>query len=318
EELMQKPVMDWKAHLVRNGVLTEDDDDPVPELLARYENRKRRLDWGPLCEFVRTRLPKWSPAKIKPSNVKSLRQDFNEICRSLYEQWLEDVPWKAPLIILDEAHHAKNDTTRLARLFREPSESDIALLGGKFRRMLLLTATPFQLGHHELIQVLRTFGAVLWTGERAPSGTCEDFHEQINKLADALDRNRLAGRNLDHLWGKVTTAMIGEQSVYQWWQRIEADPQDAWERRLVEAVQHCLETRTAAEELLRPWVIRHNRSTIFPPKNGDDHRPRRITQAGKAMIDGTSDGRDIGLPIADVAVLPFLLSARAQGELASR
>ncbi|MFN9286787.1 MAG: hypothetical protein ACK6EB_01875, partial [Planctomyces sp.] len=83
----------------------------------------------------------------------------------------KEVPWKAPLLILDEAHHARNDTTRLAKLFRKTSESDIAFLSGKFRRMLLLTATPFQLGHHELIQVLRTFTSVFWDGDRAPCGT---------------------------------------------------------------------------------------------------------------------------------------------------
>ncbi len=319
ENLMRKPVTTWKTVLVQNSVFTEDDDDPVPELLARYENRRRhRLDWRPLCEFVRTRLPKWRPSKIKPGNVTKLRREFNEICRLLYEEWLADVPWKAPLLILDEAHHAKNDTTRLAKLFRESSERDIALLGRKFRRMLFLTATPFQLGHHELIQVLRTFGAVLWTGERAPSGTDQAFHEQIDKLADALDKNRLAGRNLDQLWGKITAEMIGDQSVYQWWEPIEASPQSAWERRLVEAFHHCLQTRMVAEELLRPWVIRHNRSTTFPARDGDVDRPRRVTQAGRAMIDGANDGREIGLPIADDAVLPFLLSARAQGELASR
>lgn len=319
EELMRKPVTKWKTVLVQNGVFTEDDDDPVPELLARYENRQRhRLDWRPLCDFVRTRLPKWSPAKIKASNVTKLRQEFNEICRSLYEEWLGDVPWQAPLLILDEAHHAKNDTTRLAKLFREPSERDIALLRNKYRRMLFLTATPFQLGHHELIQVLQTFGSILWTGDHAPSGTFEQFQDQINKLADALDRNRLAGRSLDQLWGKVNAEKIGDQPAFDWWQRIEANPQDTWERRLVEAVKHCLETRTGAEELLRPWVIRHNRSKTFPPRDGAENSVRRVTQAGKAMIDGTLDGRDTGLPIADDAVLPFLLSARAQGELASR
>ena len=318
EELMRKPVTSWKAILVRNGVLSEDDDEPVPDLLARYENRaKHRLDWRPLCEFVRTALPARNSPNIA-RRIKAIRQQFNEICRSLYEEWLGDVPWKAPLLILDEAHHAKNDRTRLAKLFREQSESEIALLRGKFHRMLFLTATPFQLGHHELIQVLRTFGAVLWTGERAPSGTIEDFHEQIKLLAEALDMNRLAGRSLDQLWGKITRETIGEKSVYEWWQRVEADPQDAWERQLVEAVQHCRQTRLGAEELLRPWVIRHNRSPNFPARNGDPARPRRELQVGKAIIDGASNGREFGLPIADDAILPFLLSARAQGELASR
>lgn len=318
EELMRKPVTTWKGILVKNRVLTEVDDDPIPELLSRYENRQRhKLDWRPLCEFVRTSLPKWSPAKIKPSNVTKLRKEFNEICRSLYAEWLRDVPWKAPLLILDEAHHAKNDSTRLAKLFRESGNRDLELLKSKFRRMLFLTATPFQLGHHELIQVLRTFGAVLWTGERAPSGNVQQFREQIGKLDDALDKNRLAGRNLDYLWGKVTAATIGGQDAYEWWRQIEANPRDVWERRLVEAVQHCLQTRVVAEELLRPWVIRHNRSPIFPPRDGEPARPRRLTQAGKSMIDGFVDGRETGLPISDDAVLPFLLCARAQGELAN-
>lgn len=318
EELMRKPVNRWKGILVQNGVLTEEDDDPVPELLARYESRERyRLDWRPLCDFVRTELPSWSPDSIKSDRRTALRQKFNEICRCLYEEWLGEVPWKAPLLILDEAHHAKNDTTRLAKLFREPSERDIALLGGKFRRMLLLTATPFQLGHHELIQVLRTFGAVLWNGDRAPLGTREEFEKTIDQLAEALDRNRLAGRNLDQLWGKITSEMLGSMSAYEWWQQLEASPKDAWERRLVEAVQHCLQTRTAAEILLRPWVIRHNRSPYFPLKDGDVPRNRRESQTGRAMLEIAFEGKDIGLPISNEAVLPFLLSARAQGELAS-
>lgn len=318
EELMKHPVTQWKAILVRNGVMSECDEDPVPELLARYENRYRhRLDWRPLCEFVRTALPARNSPNIG-RRIKAIRQQFNEICRSLYEEWLGDVPWKAPLLILDEAHHAKNDTTRLARLFREQSESEIALLGGKFRRMLFLTATPFQLGHHELIQVLRTFSAVLWMGERAPSGTIEEFQEKIKQLAEALDMNRLAGRHLDQLWGKITPEMIGEKSVYEWWQKVEADPQDAWERQLLEAVQHCRQTRLGAEKLLRPWVIRHNRSPNFPATNGDPARPRRESQVGKAIIDGALNGPEVGLSISNDAILPFLLSARAQGELANR
>lgn len=317
EDLMRKPVTSWKGVLVQNSVLTEEADDPIPELLARYESRKRhRLDWRPLCDFIRNELPSWSPESIKSDRRTALRQKFNEICRGLYEQWLGEVPWRAPLLILDEAHHAKNDTTRLAKLFREPSERDLALLGDKFRRMLLLTATPFQLGHHELIQVLRTFGAVLWDGDRAPLGTREGFTNTIDQLSEALDRNRLAGRNLDQLWGKITPEMLGAVSAYEWWKQLEASPRDVWGRRLVETVQHCLQTRSAAEVLLRPWVIRHNRSPYFPFKDGEVPRLRRDSQTGRAILDATYQGKDIGLPISNEAVLPFLLSARAQGELA--
>lgn len=319
DELMRKPLTSWKSILVRRGVRSEDDDDPVPMLLARYEDRDRhKLDWGDLCEFVRKELPAWRPERIKLSRRTVIRQRFSEICRSLYEEWLKKVPWNASLLILDEAHHAKNDTTRLSKLFRDQSKSEMALLGNKFQRMLFLTATPFQLGHHELIQVLRTFAAVRWSGEKAPAGDAQQFKEQIKLLEGALDRNRLAGRALDQMWGKLHREMVGDQAVLAWWQRVEAGPTDAWERRLAEAVQHCIETRTSAEDLLRPWVIRHNRSTAFPAKDGVAPIPRRESRAGQAVIDESADGREIGLPIAEDAVLPFLISARAQGELASR
>lgn len=130
EQLMKKKLGDWKSILVRHGILAEEADDPVPELLLRYEDQARqRLDWQPLCEFVRMTLPVWKPESIKPDRVTEIRREFNDICRKIYEAWLEDVPWKSPLLILDEAHHAKNETTRLAKLFRESSQDDIALLG---------------------------------------------------------------------------------------------------------------------------------------------------------------------------------------------
>jgi superfamily II DNA or RNA helicase len=61
------------------------------------------------------------------------------------------------LLVLDEAHHLKN-TTRLSSLFADEealADSQAVSRGplaGVFARMLFLTATPFQLGHHELDQ----------------------------------------------------------------------------------------------------------------------------------------------------------------------
>lgn len=316
EQLMQRELPEWKSILVEHGILDEEADEPVPELLDRYERKRdSALDWTPLCEFLRNTLPARTSANM-PGRLKVIRKKFIEICGNLYASWLGDVAWESPLLVLDEAHHAKNDTTRLAKLFRESSEYDVALLRNKFRRMLFLTATPFQLGHHELIHVLRTFGAVRWTGSLAPAGSREEFDNQIDTLADALDRNRLAGRHLDQLWGRLTREMIGDRDIYEWWRTVEASPKDGWERRLVEAVQGCRTTRQAAEELLRPWVIRHNRSPEFAAKDGKEAVPRRIILPGRAILNENADGREVGLPIDSDAALPFLLSARAQGELA--
>jgi hypothetical protein len=45
-----------------------------------------------------------------------------------------------------------------------------------FDQMLFLTATPFQLGHHELLSVLDRFGDVRWDANEL--GSLESFRER--------------------------------------------------------------------------------------------------------------------------------------------
>jgi len=142
----------WKELLVKEGLLHEEDDDPIPRLLPKYVERIK--SWRPLVDVLRDDLPK----RASSERLKSARQKFNLACRGIYRDWLNCSNWQSPLLVLDEAHHAKNDDTHLARLFRQSSSEDVALLAGKFQRMLFLTATPFQLGHQELIRVLQSFG----------------------------------------------------------------------------------------------------------------------------------------------------------------
>ena len=133
-------------------------------------------------------MPKRASAYLR-DRIKKARAGFNDACRAIYEQWLQCSKWYSPLLILDEAHHAKNDHTLLAQLFRQSSSEDVALLAGKFQRMLFLTATPFQLGHQELIRVLRSFEAIRWSSPKAPTVLLEQFQAQINRLEAALDDN---------------------------------------------------------------------------------------------------------------------------------
>jgi len=202
--LMHADVLKWKRVLVAKGIFDEEDDDPVPSQLPRDTSR---IDWKPLCEILRG-LPSWRPEYVRASVRNEVRRRFSDACRSAYEQWLNLVRWRSPLLVLDEAHHAKNDSTRLARLFRQESQDDVALLKDKFDRMLFLTATPFQLGHQELIRVLRSFAAVRWSSREAPGGTREDFTATMANLEQSLDLNRLAGRRFDRLWGKLRPEML--------------------------------------------------------------------------------------------------------------
>jgi hypothetical protein len=315
-KLMNSDVTSWREVLVRESLLGQDADSPVPEMLHDIRDK---IDWSGLVRVLRESLPRRSSANIA-QRMKEVRWEFNDACQGVYEQWLRLSKWYSPLLILDEAHHAKNDNTILARLFRQSSADDVTLLRGKFQRMLFLTATPFQLGHQELIRVIRSFDAVRWGGPRAPAKSREVVQAEIQQLETALDANRLAGRRLDRLWGAIRPEMLGDHDVGAWWKRVEGDPQDAWETRLVEYVRDCRATRDKAQALLRPWVIRHNRPPGFPASNGEPACPRRLGIFGKAITtdSGTADadGREHGLPVTKDAALPFLLTARAQGELA--
>jgi ADP-ribosylglycohydrolase len=313
-KLMRTDLDRWKDVLVREWVLDENADDPIPALLMKCEDR---IDWSPLVEVIRQSLPKRDSATIR-DRLKTARGEFNTACRAIYQQWLQCSRWHSPLLVLDEAHHAKNDNTLLAQLFRRSSEEDVSLLSGKFQRMLFLTATPFQLGHQELIRVLRSFDAIRWSSPKSPPFTAQDFETKILQVEEALDRNRLAGRHLDRLWGDIRPDMLGGQEVESWWCRVENAPADEWEKRLVQAVQDCRETRIAAEKLLRPWVVRHNRPVSIPGGPGKPALPRRQGIVGRGVLPENEEtsGPDVGLPIAKESALPFLLTARAQGELA--
>ncbi|MEW6260227.1 MAG: helicase-related protein [Thermodesulfobacteriota bacterium] len=198
------------------------------------------------------------------------------------------------------------------------------MLKDKFDRMVFLTATPFQLGHQELIRVLRSFAAVRWSSSEAPAGSREEFLATMFQLDQALDSNRLAGRQFDRHWGKLRADMLGsieqnedeEQRILHWWRRVEAAPADIWEEQMVQVYRNCATTKEHAEKLLKPWLIRHNRLPHLP---GTAAIPRRNVLVGKAIENsGAGDARQTveGLPIYGRALLPFLITARAQGQLA--
>jgi hypothetical protein len=279
--LMKSDPIEWKARLVAEGVLDESDDDPVP---AHLDRCKDKLDYSDLIAVLRNEIPGRSGALSK-ATLKNARQSFNEACQGLYWQWLQHVKWQASLLVLDEAHHAKNDPTRLAGLFR--SDDLTALVEGradatrpylweKADRMLFLTATPFQLGHDELIRILRSFAAVRWNDDEAPSKSPEDFLKVLDTLKARLNENRIAGRRLDALWGRMSPDVgdgNGASNLYSRW--VNGDAAEPAASLVVEEVMkaatECRRSKLAAErDAVEPWnglyhwVVRHNRPTNLP------------------------------------------------------
>jgi hypothetical protein len=283
DTLLQRRPRSWRrAYESETGVVLP--DDPVPSAIV---DALREVDLRGL-EDALAELPLRRSVYLD-ARLKVVRKEIGWVLQEVWKRCLAELDIELPLLILDEAHHLKNPGTRLARLF-----SDEGQLEQVFHRMLFLTATPFQLGHHELIQVLHRFGGVRWNDLDR-----DEYSKKITELEKGLDAAQGAALRLDRSWGRLTPGDVTEMGT-KWW----LDGSDALPERAGQAAAHFVDTRIRlrhAEKLLRPWVIRHARS---------ERDKRRDVRCGRALRYDKDDGR--GLEVEGVAVLPFLLAARMQ------
>jgi len=292
--LLEAPFARWREvwGLRRpNNTLT---DDPVPFVLERA---LKNVDLGPLREALE-KVPINRGPTVR-SRLSTARRQLNQVLNAAWTESLGALDVHLPLLILDEAHHLKNPN-RLARLFdNEEAEQDADALqgplGNMFDKMLFLTATPFQLGHHELLQVLNRFDGVRWPTAQARSR----FSDQRKQLRSALDRAQATALRLERAWSRIDHddgPLIQALGTYQ--------PRDEQPDAVRAALTIAAEAQagiSAAERLLQPWVIRH----VKPNK-----AERRRHYTGRSILDDIDS--DMGLLVGGTATLPFLLAARAQ------
>jgi hypothetical protein len=293
KELLDSPVSGWRRILT--GWDEDPGDDPIPKALI---DAVRHVDVAPLLAALR-RLPT-NRSAYADQKVRDVARALNKAIGALWDVWLGHADFRSPLLVLDEAHHAKNRETRLASLFDNEREQggEPGALFGRFDRMLFLTATPFQLGHRELIEVLRRFGAVNW--ETLP-GSRERFHRELDALNSALEVAQRATARLDERWGRLRVADVPKRAA--WWR--DANEHDhervAQVRRALADADAAMR---AAEGKLRPWVIRHRKPDQYP--DGSD---RRRYLRGAQILSPANTG---GIDIDSDGLLPFLLAGRAQ------
>ena len=102
----------------------------------------RRLEVADLslCDRIKD---SWKHARSGRPKRSSFWEDLRELCRAALGQ---TVPHGLPLVIVDEIHNWKNHPASWLRFLHT--------LGLRTDRLLGLSATPFQLGPHELVRVL--------------------------------------------------------------------------------------------------------------------------------------------------------------------
>jgi superfamily II DNA or RNA helicase len=317
-ELLETPYERWlrvihRSHASFKEVVT---DDPIPEPLQKALEEIEGEVLLPVVEELR-KLPVQSNASDE--RLEQARRSLAAVMDEVWRLALTRARFRSPLLILDEAHHLKNPATRLASLFvDEEAAKDSKLfersgaLGGKFDRMMFLTATPFQLGHAELIRVLERFEGINWNAARRPSLSRTEFVSEVSTLAGALDDARAAALRLDRAWGKLTPESASDDDGPAagsdgWWEALKESHDEGFAGQVVAQVESTRRAMSVAEDLLRPWVLRHLKSRHLP---GRPDVERRLVLPGAAITGGRADG---GLEIEGDALFPFLLAGRAQG-----
>lgn len=284
-------------------------DDPVPKAVARA---LERIDMKPLAEALEE-----MPVRARGGDERIserldvTRRVLRKVEEDLWKDLLAQARWRSPLLVMDEAHHLKNPGTSLARqlqsadLKRDLRTGDGAMAQA-FDRMLFLTATPFQLGHHELVRVLERFGDVRW--DKTELGEPEKFQQQLTDLGKYLNESQRTAIALQRSWSRMRPEDCdGDGDVDEWWTRLLRLPREELnnhQRSVVDAYSAARRGRDAAQQALAPWIVRHNKGICWVD----------TTINRRQRIDGTGAvGQNVscGLPIPPQQLLPFFLAARS-------
>lgn len=326
QDLLEAQYVDWLKVLRNHGIdpegddCAETDDEPVPATVARALDR---FDSVRLEEVLNAlhEIPIRDSATY-PERLANARRALHDAVKELWRECLRNLHFRLPLLILDEAHHLKNAQTRLASLFQVPDATEDAEeitargpLGGVFERMLFLTATPFQLGHHELCSVLERFEGICWRKDYAPPLGRENFHKQIQAVRKQLDDAQEAALCFDAAWGKLTAQdlLVGGQKFEDteaWWSAVQtAKTLSQQAGHVFACYKRAKDNLREAERALRPWVIRHRRPDQLTGKFVGQPRRRRLP--GRSILEENGDPTETGLEVSGESLLPFLLAARA-------
>lgn len=146
-ELLECPYERWLRviHRAHESFKEEVPDDPVPRHLQEALEEIEAEVLLPVVEELR-KLPVRSNASDE--RLEQARRSLAAVMDEVWRLALARARFRSSLLILDEAHHLKNPATRLASLFvDDEAAKDSKLfersgaLGGKFDRMMFLTAT---------------------------------------------------------------------------------------------------------------------------------------------------------------------------------
>ena len=322
EALLSRAPEDWAKKIKASGIglSAESDgsfvDDPIPAMILDV---LKDMPTDTLFQALQ-RLPLRETSNFD-DNLSTARAVIEQEVRDLWGRCLTQMKLELPLLILDEAHHLKNAWTQTSSLFRDEESTEDAnqvargALNRAFSRMLFLTATPFQLGHHELCSVLDRFNGIRWNGIEAPTMTKDEFATTTETLHSVLDEAQHAALTFDRDWGRLRSSdLVADRQVFNnvetWWPfALNSLPETESGCLAVNSYRDVKAKLKNAEAALKPWIIRHLRPRRL--RFADQLIDRRRRTSGIGISPGVESTGETGLPIEGESLLPFLLAARA-------
>ncbi len=329
QKLLEQPTSNWKKILHQEMGDTDEQyivDDPVPEGIVQALDHP---DVKPLLDELWAEI-QCIPMRIRNKDnfekrLKDVRVGIQAILPRLWQLCFQRANIQLPLLVLDEAHHLKNAATHLASMFHSPeSEADADVvskgqLAGVFERMLFLTATPFQLGHHELCSILERFNGIAWDSQAAPEWDREMYRQKLVDLNAVLDASQGQALDLERKWGRLREDdMVVEGKRYDvkcvdaWWGAVTRnDVTDENLKALQRTITDTIMELDQANRALKQFVVRHSRPQVLSDKHADIPRRRKLSGRSVVDHDDSHDDHDgEGLRIDSASALPFLLAAR--------
>ena len=282
-------------------------DDPVPRSVSKA---LRKVKLKALADALAKMPIRAVGGQSRVTDrLRTVRAAMRIVDEDLWKKLLAETEWRSPLLVLDEAHHLKNPATLLARQLQSPdSERDLRTGDGamsrSFDRMLFLTATPFQLGHGELVRVLERFGDVRW--DRTELGDRVKYALRMKDLGLHLTESQRAAIALQRAWSRLQPEDCATD-VETWWKGVlnaRGESLNNRQRAVVDAYRGARSHRENAEQALRCWIIRHNKDA----RSADGTVLRRERRDGMAIH---GQNGSVGLPIPPGQLLPFFLAARS-------
>lgn len=285
-------------------------DDPVPEAVVKA---LPRVDLRSLAEALEQMPVRARGGSNRVSErIADARDVLKEVVQDLWKRVLASARWRSPLLVMDEAHHLKNPATALARQLQSPESDDDLKTGDgalarAFDRTLFLTATPFQLGHQELVRVLERFGDVRWDTDSL--GNLAGFEDRLASLGDSLTESQRTAIALQRRWSRLRPEEGPQDGDPDgWWKSLQETATDRLtprQRALIDVFGQARHWRAEAEKQLRPWLIRHNKGERWP---GTQVARRCRLEGGAIAGDGHPSE---GLEVPPTQLLPFFLAARS-------